>query len=83
MGLRINSIGHTDSDLDISLAEDLNSGLGDYRRSEISKCMYDSRSSMRGMTHLGLRDLERLGGVPKPEPKRRALEPAICLTILN
>lgn len=39
MGLRINSIGHTDSDLDISLAEDLNSGLGDYRRSEISKCM--------------------------------------------
>jgi hypothetical protein len=28
-----------DSDLDVSLAEDLNSGLGDYQESEISKCM--------------------------------------------
>jgi hypothetical protein len=39
MGLRIDSIRHTDSDFDISLAEDLNSGLGDYQRSEISNCM--------------------------------------------
>lgn len=30
MGI-VDSMEHTDSDLDISLAEDLNSGLGDYR----------------------------------------------------
>jgi hypothetical protein len=39
MRVPIDSIGHTDSDLDVSLAEDLNSGLGDYQESEISKCM--------------------------------------------
>ena len=65
-----NSIGHTDSDLNISLAENINSGLSDYQKPKISKCI-NSRSSMRGtMTRLGLGDLkERREAYRSPNPK--------------
>lgn len=73
----------TNSNLDISLAENLNSRLSDYAKSTVSD-LYSIDGRCGALRPLLALDLEvGMRGVPKPEPRRRALEPAICLTILT
>lgn len=73
----------TNSDLDTSLAENLNGGLGDLTKINQHHPSENNFFRMRGTGCITSPKAWEQGIIPKPDPSRRALEPATCLTMIT